>query len=107
MGDKKGDPQARAELLGKLLLAIDEKPYLLRYGSGKTGQMVIMVPVTEAEAEAVGKHVGKAATTVRFGKTRLLPLQLKDGTKTGQIDPALYDAAQKRWTGTIAVTKFK
>ena len=107
LGDGKGDPQAKAELLGKLLLAAGEKPYMLRHGTGRTAQFLTMVTVSDAEAESLADLTGKKPTVITFGKMSLMPLQLDSGSVAGQVSGKLYDPAKSRWTSTIALTRAK
>jgi len=106
LGTGEGDQQSRAELLGKLLLALDEKPYMLRHGTGRSAYHLVMVELSEDEAGELGARPGKPKP-VRFGKRRMLPLQIEKGLEIGEIQGKLYDPDPGRWTGSIALMRFK
>lgn len=101
---KEGDPQSRAELLGKLLIAIGEKPQMLRYGTGQELTFVVMASVTDAEAKQLAKVTGKQPTVIKMGDADLVPLLLKTGLQAGEIGKELYDASGKGWTGEVALS---
>lgn len=107
MGDASGDQQARAELLGKLLLAAGEKPYLVKHGEKQSVYYLIMVPMQDEEAPAWTKRLGGAPQVIQLGPLKLMPLQLEKDLKAGSIEKRLYDPAGGGWSATIAVMRFK
>jgi hypothetical protein len=106
LGEASGDQQARAELLGKLLLAIGEKPYLLKHGEKQAVYYLVMVPVKDEEAPEWTKTLGGAPQVITFGPLKLMSLQLEKDVKPGSIEKRLYDPAVG-WSATIAVMRFK
>ena len=107
MGEATGDQQARAELLGNLLIAIGERPYLLKHGEGKTAYYLIMVPVKDEEVPEWTKALGAAPQVIPFGPLKLMPLPLEKDLKAGSLEKRLYDPAAGGWSATIAVMRFK
>jgi len=94
-------------VLGRLLIAAGDAPYMLRQGTGRDLYHMIMLKVTDEEAAALGSVAGKPATVIRTGKSLFVPLELEEGSEIGQIAATRYDAANKRWIGTIALSLFK
>ena len=107
MGEASGDQQARAELLGKLLIAIGEKPYLLKHGEKQTVYYLVMVPVKDEELPEWAKTLGAAPQVIPFGPLKLMPLPLENDLKAGSIEKRLYDPAAGGWSATVAVMRFK
>lgn len=105
--DKSGDQQARAELLGKVLCAAGEQPYMLKHGVERDAYFIVMVPFTDLEAMKLQKETGKSPVVIKVGKRTLVALQLEADVAAGQILPTFYDAEHKRWTSTIALTRFQ
>ncbi|HIJ58078.1 MAG TPA: hypothetical protein HPP41_00215 [Deltaproteobacteria bacterium] len=105
--NKIGDQQARVEVLGKLLIAVGEKPFLLRYGTGKESYYMVMLRLSPEDIERLAKQTGKKTTLVSFGKMKLLPLQLEKNLSPGEIEKKFYDPAEEHWTGTIELTQYK
>ena len=104
--DKTGDQQARAEVLGKLISGIGDKSYMLQYGTGRGAYHLVLVHVSDAEIEQVAGLIGKDPVVIKMGRRSMLPLQLEEGMRPGEIEGRLYDASAKRWTGTISVTRY-
>jgi len=107
LGAKSGDQQARAELLGKLLLAAGEKPYILRHGTGRKTYHLIMLRVVEDELEQVAALDGGRPTVVRMGPYRFIPLSLEAGGKIGGIVDRVYNTDESRWTGSVALMPYR
>ena len=107
MGDKKGDQQARAELLGKLLIAIEQKPYLIKHGTGTEAYFMIALPVTDAEVKTWTEALKAAPTVISMGPLKLVTLQLEQGSAVGTVDKKYYDPADGGWTDTVSVMRFK
>lgn len=105
--NKIGDQQARVEVLGKLLIAAGEKPFLLQYGTGKESYYMVMLQLSPEDTEQLAKQTGKSATLVSFDKMKLLPLQVEKDLSPGEIEKKFYDPAEKHWTGTIELTRYK
>ena len=107
MGEASGDQQARAELLGKLMIAIGERPYLLKHGEDKAAYYLVMVPVKDAEVPELTGALGAAPQIIPFGPLKLMPLPLEKELKAGSLEKRLYDPAAGGWSATIAVMRFK
>ena len=107
LSNKNGDQQARAELLGKLLAAAGEKPYMLKHGSGKELYYMVMVPVSDDEAAEWNKGLKSKVTLISLGKLKLAPLQLEEKAEIGSVEKQLYDPDASGWTSTIALMRFK
>ena len=105
--NKIGDHQARVEVLGKLLIAVGEKPFLLQYGTGRESYYMLMLQLSPEDIEQLAKRTGKKTTLVSFGKMKLLPFQLEKDLSPGEIEKKFYDPAGKHWTGTIELTSYK
>jgi hypothetical protein len=103
----KGDYLARLELLGKLLCAVDEKPYILIHGIGKEEQGLILLRLKTNELAECNSAIGHELKTISVGKNKFVPLSLKPGTKAGTVDKALYDHDKKRWTASIRLSRYK
>ena len=106
LSKKSGDQQARAELLGKLLLAGGDKPYLLKHGLDRDANHLVLVPVSEEEAKQWAGPLKAPPTVITMGALKLMPLPLEAGAAIGSIEKRLYDAANG-WTATIAVARLK
>ena len=91
LGNKKGDQQARAELLGELLAASGDRPYMLQHGSGRDGYHVVMVHVTDDEAAELAGQTGAAPVVIPIGKAKLMPLQLESELNAGQLESRVAD----------------
>jgi len=107
LGAKKGDQQSRTELLGKLLVAAGDKPYILRHGTGRQCSHVILVTLSDEEVAEVKTSTGHAPAVVRVGPRKMVPMQLEAGKPVGEIEKRLYDPEKGRWTGSIAVMRCK
>ena len=107
MDEASGDQQARAELLGKLLIAIGEQPCLLKHGEGQAAYYLVMVPVKDAEVPEWAKILGAAPQVIPFGPLRLMPLPLEKDLPAGSLEKRLYDPTAGGWSATIAVMRFK
>ncbi|MBM4157014.1 MAG: hypothetical protein FJ221_18615 [Lentisphaerae bacterium] len=107
MGDRKGDQQARAELLAEMLSSIGRKPSLLRYGTGREVWYLVLLKATDAELQAYAKVLGAAPPTVKAGPFRYLALSVEKDAAPGQVDAKYYDAAASRWTGTVAIQRYE
>jgi hypothetical protein len=107
LGDKKGDQQSRTELLGKLLVAAGDKPFMLRHGSGRQCHHVILVTLSEEELTEAKASTGRQPAVVRVGPRKMVPLQLQSGKPIGDVETRLYDPEKGRWTGSIAVMRCK
>lgn len=107
MGDKCGDQQSRVELLGKLLSAAGDKPYILRHGTDKESVYMVLLDLSDEEVAQLENKTGQKPTVIRLGKYNMIPMQLEAGNKPGDIDKQYYDIDMKRWTATIALMRFK
>ena len=107
MSNKNGDQQARAELLGKLLVAAGEKVYMLKHGSDKDTYFMVMVPVPEAEAVEWAKSLKSKPIIINMGKLKLAPLPLEEKAVMGSVGKTLYDPDTGGWTSTVALMRFK
>lgn len=107
MRDKTGDQQSRSEVLGELISALGDKSYMLQYGTGRNSYHLLLVSVSDEESARVAELTGKSPVVIRMGRRSMLPLQLEEGMRMGEIEERLYDPAGRRWTGTIAVARYK
>jgi hypothetical protein len=107
LSNKSGDQQARAELLGKLLVAAGEKAYMLKHGSDKDTYFMIMVPVPETEAAEWAASLKRKPVVISMGKLKLIPLPLEGKAGIGSIEKTLYDPDAGGWTSTVALMRFK
>jgi hypothetical protein len=107
LDEASGDQQARAELLGKLLIAAGEKPYLLKHGEERAAYYLMLVPVKDDEAAEWTKTAGSAPVLIAFGPLKMTPLPLEKDQKAGSIEKRFYDPATAAWTATTAVMRFK
>ena len=107
LSNKSGDQQARAELLGKLLVTSGEKVYMLKHGSGKEIYYMVMVPVSDEEAAEWAKTLKAKPEVINMGKLKLVPLQLEAKAEIGSIDKKLYDPDTGGWTSTAGLMRFK
>jgi hypothetical protein len=107
LGTKSGDQQARAELLGKLLAAAGDTPYMLCHGTGRSAYYLVMAQVAPEEAKELAAKTGAPPTVIRMGKLDLVPMQLEAGSALGSVSGKLYDAASAKWTGAVTLTPFK
>jgi hypothetical protein len=106
LGDKKGDQQARAELLGKLLAAIGEKPYMLCHGTGRNAHYLLLLRVPDVDVNKLSAAAGKNIMPVHANDGVFVALSLERGATVGTFGKQ-YNAEKKTWTDAIAVTPFK
>ncbi len=90
-----------------MLLAIDEKPYMLRHGTGRSTRHLILLRLSDGDVDTWTKALGYEPAVVYMGKFKFMAFPLGTGAKIGTIDKKLYDPEKKRWTATIAVIGFK
>lgn len=95
------------ELLGKLLAASGERPYLLKHGEGQAAYYLIMLPAKDEDVPEWTKTLGAAPLVIPFGPLKLMPLPLEKGLKAGSLEKRFYDPAAGGWSATIAVMRFK
>ncbi|MEI6970627.1 MAG: hypothetical protein WCL44_03840 [bacterium] len=107
LSNKSGDQKSRAELLGKLLVAAGEKPYILTHGTDRSAYFLVLAAVTEDEVKSWTSSLTNAPTIIALGPVRALPLQLEKDSPIGTISKRLYDTGGGGWTATIAITRFK
>jgi hypothetical protein len=107
LGDRKGDQQARAELLAGMLASVGRSPSLLRHGTGREAWHLVLLKVTDADVQAYAKVLGASPPTVKAGPFRYLALPLEKDAAPGQVDAKYYSASEGRWTGTIAIQRFE
>jgi hypothetical protein len=107
LGSKNGDQQSRAELLGRLLIAVGDKPYMLQHGTERECRNLILLRMADDEVAALCAATGKDPVMVKVGSAGFIPLPLEADMAPGQIPQQLYDAGQQRWNGTVAVMRYK
>jgi hypothetical protein len=107
LGTKSGDQQARAELLGKLLIAAGEKPLMACHGAGKEAYYLVLVQVTPEEVKELAEKSGKDPTVIRQGSFDLVALPLEPEQRPGAVAANLYDAKTGKWTKSTVITPFK
>ena len=103
--DKKGDLQARAELLTKLLTVGGEQPLLLKIGAGMSAPIIVMVPTSDTDQAALATVAGSTPVTIPYNGGMYVPLDLRGELSIGSIDDGVYDPATKAWAAeTIPLT---
>ena len=107
MGEKKGDQQSRAELLGKLLLAVDIQPYMLRHGSGRELYFLVLLRLNDAERQALGEAAGAPVNPIKVGGMQLVALPLEPNAAIGAVAAVYHNAETQQWTGSITVSRFR
>ena len=107
MGDKKGDQQSRAELLGKMLDAIGEKPFLLRHGTARDTYCLILLKYDAALDADLAKATGAKPQPVKVGAGTFLACPLEAKAEVGGVDAKYYEVAAERWTAGITAMPFK
>ncbi len=105
MGEKRGDQQSRAELLGLLLKAAGFEPYMVRHGSGRNQHHLVVLRLDEAETRALSEAVGTTLSPIAVGAVQVIPLPLEANSALGKVGDALYNAKQGRWTSSVAITR--
>ena len=105
--DLKGDQQTRTRLLGKLLIAIGEKPYLLRHGTGDSPCFLILLPNPGAITEALTRGKGAKPGAIRVANHDFVALPIEEGAQIGVVDEERYDPDRRVWTASIAVSRFR
>ena len=106
LGDRKGDQQARAELLCLLLVAAGEQPLLLRHGAGRTAYCLPLLSLSADEVKALGAQLNATVTEVKVGPRMFVALPVEAGGIIGTVDAKYYQADNKEWMGTVAVSSF-
>ena len=104
LGDKKGDQQARAELLATLLAANGEKAYWLKVNHHKATYCLVLLRVRDVAW--LNQLPGGAPKTVKVGSEEFVALALEPGANIGEVPPQLYDAATRRWSSTVVLTRW-
>ena len=107
MGEKKGDQQSRAELLGKLLGAAGFQPYMLRHGTGRDTYYLILLRLKDDEGKALDDALGEPAPRVKVGPMQMVALPVEAKAKIGAVEAKYYNAEQQSWTASMAVARFK
>lgn len=107
MADKKGDQQSRIELLGKLLIAAGEKPYMLSHGTDKETYYVILLKMNDKEIGEFESSSGTKPTAIKMAGFSFVPLQLESDLKAGEISSKLYNPENSQWTATTAIRCYK
>jgi len=90
-----------------MLKAVGERPYLLTHGTDRDSYCMILVSVTEAELAALKTKTGADPEKIAVGKFMLAVLPLEDKAAAGTVDKRYYDPEKKRWTSTIALSRYK
>lgn len=106
LGEKKGDQQARAELLGMLLIEAGEAPFWTQVAIGKDRYCLLLIRVIAKDQEFLKSFPGGAPKTIKVGADEFLPLSLEPGAKIGDLPEAVYDAATGRWKASMSLTRF-
>lgn len=101
MRTRRGDQQARSEFLAKLLVESGEKPYLVRSGTGTRTYFFVLLPVSDAEIPGIGSATGLPPTVIVVSGRKYIPLDLKKGSRVGEIGRNLYDPASGKWASNI------
>ncbi len=107
MGNKSGDYQSRVELLGKLLLACGEEPYMLRHGSGRSVYHLILLRTDKLGDAKLVQSGDASGTTVKVGPYEFIALPIGEGGTMGLPDSKYYNPKKKRWTAAIALSRVK
>lgn len=105
--EKKGDQQSRAELLGELLNAAGERPFIVTHGSEENVYHVILVGATDEEIRAVKVRTLAVPMAVSVSKLKFIALPLEKDAKAGQIDKRYYDPDKSAWTVTVSVFRYR
>lgn len=105
---KIGDQCARAELLGHLLWAMGERPYILCHGKNKKDSYyIVMLKVNDVERKEFSSFYGKELPTVRIGIFNFLGMPLEEKSSIGLPGELLYNPENKTWTAAIEIHRFK
>ena len=107
LGERRGDPQARAELLCLLLVAAGEQPLLLRHGAGRTTYCLPLLSLSADEMKALGARLNTSVTEVKVGPRMFVALPVETGGVIGTVDAKYYHAGKQEWVGTVAVSSFE
>ena len=89
------------------MIAVGEKVYLAKHGTGNDEYFLPMVAVTEDELKAWSAQLKPPPTAISMGQRKLLPLQLETGAAPGTLEARLYDPTVNGWTATVAISRFK
>jgi hypothetical protein len=68
---------------------------------------MILVSVTEQELAGIKQKNGAEPVGVKVGKRTFVVLPLEAKALVGSLDKKYFDAEQKRWTSTIAISRYK
>jgi hypothetical protein len=102
-----GDQQARTELLGALLMAAGEKPYILSHGSDRETYYIIMMKMPDDEIKSLESASGIKPTVIKMAGNNFVPLQLEADMKPGSVSETLYNSETGAWTATTALRSYK
>ncbi len=67
---------------------------------------IMLVPVTQAEADELSGKTGTDVVVVTIAGVGLVALPLGKDESAGQLSKTFYDPATRRWTATIATRRF-
>ena len=105
LSEKRGDPQARAELLGELLKTAGFDPYMLQYGSGRDCYHLVVLREADFDAAALDKALDAPIARTRIGPVVCIAFPVDPGSGIGEVPERYYQAETHRWTGSISFRK--
>ncbi len=105
LSEKRGDPQARAELLGELLKHAGFEPYMLLHGGGRDCYHVVILRTEDVDVEALAKALDNPVQQVRIGPVTGVAFPTEPGRKIGEVSERYYNPETNRWTGSISFRK--
>ncbi len=105
LSEKRGDPQARAELLGELLKQAGFEPYMVQYGSGRDSYHLVVLRETDIDVDALEETLENPIDRIRIGPAACLAFPIDPGYGIGDVPERYYQAETHRWTGSISFRK--
>lgn len=81
---------------------------MLRHGTDRSTTFIVVMKATAEEVTELQQKTGKSPAVLLFpGNRQFVPLHLADGLAAGELEEALFDAKQARWTATIALMRYR
>ena len=90
-----------------MLIAVEQKPYILRHGTGRSEYFLIVLRLDEAATKELAEALGQPLTPIRIGAVSGIVFPLEPDTEIGTVPSKYYNAETGRWTSSIALRRLR
>jgi len=90
-----------------MLLHVQEKPYMLRHGTGCAIHCLNLLRLSDKNKAAFEESLDELLPVTDVGRREFVALSLESDAEIGEIGKNLYNPEKNRWTATIALMRFK